>query len=140
MPTIFMLRGLPASGKSTERRKLLADATLNPITYVNKDEIRRELNIKAGIFDREKEVKKIETARIMLALETSSNLIVDNTHNSPKYCEHYTQLAAQHNYDFQVIDLSHVPVEECIRRDALRTGHEHVGEVVIRRMWSEFYQ
>ena len=140
MPLLFCMRGLPASGKSTKRREMLADPSLAPIVAVNKDEIRREMGITPGDFQREGEVKAAERDQIMGALDCGINLIVDNTHNSPKYMNKYRQLAAQYGYEFELISLAHVSVEECIRRDALRTGGERVGEAVIRRMWEQFYK
>src|ERR1035441_5415946 len=139
MPTLYMMRGLPASGKSTKRLEMLADPSLQPITSVNKDDIRQAKNITPGDFRREKEVKKEEDRQVTVALEFGLSLIVDNTHNSPRYLERYQQMAKVYGYQFVLIDLSHVPVEECIRSDALRTGREHVGEQVILRMYNEFY-
>jgi predicted kinase len=134
-----MLRGLPASGKSTKRKELLADPSLQPIMAVNKDDIRLSKGIDLGNFRREKEVKAEEERQITEVLESGVSLIVDNTHNSPKYLDRYKQMAKAYGYQFVLIDLSHVPVEECIRRDALRTGREHVGEEVILKMYNDFY-
>src|ERR1700721_3371638 len=129
MKTLYMMRGLPASGKTTERKKMLANPILHPIVAVNKDEIRASLDIVPGDFARESEVKAQETAEITAALEAGLNLIVDNTHNTVRYRQRYEQLAQQYGYKFAVVDFSHVPVEECIRRDALR--ERPVGEQVI---------
>jgi len=137
---LYMLRGLPACGKSTRRREMQADPAFVPLVAVNKDEIRKELGIVPGDFKREKEVLRIESERIHAALDSGFNVVVDNTHNGSRHAAHYQQLADQYGYDFQLLDMSDVPLEECIRRDALRTGGEHVGEHVIRRMWEQFYK
>jgi predicted kinase len=138
---IFLMHGLPASGKSTKRREMLADAHLAPIVAVNKDEIRKEKGITPGDFKREKEVQKEEQKRVVTVLESGTNLIVDNTHNSfDKYHTHYSQLAVQYGYKLVVVDLTHVPLEECIRRDALRPDGEKVGEKIIRSMHEQFYK
>jgi len=139
MPTLYMMRGLPASGKSTKRKEMLADSALQPIFAINKDEIRLAMGIAPGNFDNEKAVLETETELIIGVLNAQANLIIDNTHNSPKYATRYEKLAAKHGYEFKLIDLSDVPLEECIRRDALRTGLEHVGEAIIRRMHNDFY-
>jgi len=139
MPKLFMLRGLPASGKSTKRNELMLNPSFSPIVAVNKDTIRRGMGIVPGDFSKEKEVLATETQLIEKTLRSGANLIVDNTHNSPKYLKKYQDLAREHDYEFVLIDLSDVPVEECIRRDALRTGHEHVGEKVILDMYNQFY-
>jgi predicted kinase len=140
MTTIYMLRGLPGSGKTTLRHQLLTDPTLKPITSVNKDEIRHNLGITPGDFDREKEVKMMERANILLALDSGFSVIIDNVHNSPKYRTMYEELAKTYKCGFKVFDLSNVPLEECIRRDSLRPDGIRVGEKVIRQMWQEHYQ
>jgi predicted kinase len=137
--TLYMLRGLPASGKSTHRTKMMNDSFYQPLIAVNKDQIRKEKGIKPGDFKREKEVQAEESRRITETLDNGWNLIVDNTHNSPRYLERYKQLAKEYGYEFILIDLSNVPVEECIRRDALRPEGERVGEAVIMRMYNEHY-
>ena len=138
--TLFMLRGLPASGKSTLRKQLLTDPDLAPIVAVNKDEIRKSLGITPGDFAREKEVLQAETEAIQDAIDQGISLILDNTHNAPKHIIRYSQLAAKSRYEFKLIDLSNVPLEECIRRDSMRVGGERVGEAVIRRMWEQSYK
>lgn len=118
---------------------MLADPSLSPIIAVNKDEIRRVLGIKPGDFRREKEVERIEANRIADGIRSGSNIIVDNTHNSPKYFAKYKQLAQEHDYEFCPVEFD-VSLEECIRRDALRPDAEYVGEAIIRRMYDQFYK
>lgn len=139
MKKIILMRGLPGSGKSTKTKELVENSSLQPVVVINKDAIRTEMEIVPGDFKREKEVQHEEATRIAAAVRSGVNLIIDNTHNSPKYLKRYQDLAAAHDYNFELIDLSHVSVEECIRRDALRVGREHVGEEVILRMYNQFY-
>lgn len=135
------MKGLPGCGKSTKRKEMMADPSLQPITFVNKDSIRKSLGIVPGNFDREKEVKAKETKAVTDALAAGINLIVDNTHNSfLKYLKHYTALTNQYGYTLVVIDLTSVPLEECIRRDSLRPDGERVGEKLIRQMHEQFYK
>src|ERR1700678_2936090 len=103
MKTLYMMRGLPACGKSTKRREMLADTALQPIKAVNKDEIRKAMGIVPGNFSREKEVLAKETAEINAALKAGVNIIIDNTHNSPKYVQRYRQLAEENDYAFELI-------------------------------------
>lgn len=139
-PTFYLMRGLPASGKSTKRREMLADPNLGPITYVNKDEIRARRGIAPGNFKHEAAVLAEEATSIETVLNAGTeSLIVDNTHNSPKYLKQYKAMANTFGYEFVMIDMSDVSVEECIRRDSLREGREHVGEAIIRRMYNDFY-
>jgi len=137
---MFFLKGLPACGKSTKRRALLADLQLQPIVAVNKDEIRIELDIPPGNFFREPEVERIESERIKTVLTNKvENLVLDNTHNDPKYEVRYRAMAQHYGYEFVMIDMSDVPVAECIRRDSLREGQEKVGEKIIMSMYDKYY-
>ena len=58
-------------------------------------------------------------------------MVVDNTHLHTKIPGRLKRLVAGAAV-FKVHDLTHITIEECIRRDALRTGIAHVGEGAIR--------
>jgi predicted kinase len=135
--TIFMLKGLPASGKSTECARLLADPALAPITAVSRDEIRKARGIKPGDFEHERDVRGNEAVFIMAAVMRGENVVIDNIHPGAYWVERYKRFARSHGYDFELIDLSHVPVAECIRRDSLRTDDKRVGPEIIMKYWRE---
>lgn len=133
--TIFMLRGLPASGKSTECARLLADPALTPITSVSKDEIRKARGIGLGDFSREREVGNVHAGLILAAAARGDNIVIDGMHLGASWVDSYKCLAQGLGYGFNLIDLLGVPVAECIRRDALRPEDKRVGEEIIMKYW-----
>lgn len=139
MQTIHVLTGLPGSGKSTFARSLI-DSSANNIRRVNLDDIRnmldtgasgeRSRNLSRG---HEKTALEIQDATVRAALDNGFDVVVDNTHLRPSIPKRLKAIAGG-DAVFEVHDFTHIPVEECIRRDALRTGIARVGEEIIRKM------
>ncbi len=124
--TITVLRGLPGSGKTTWARRQLA---YHPDTvYISKKDIRKELGIKLGNFDREEEVLAIEAKLIQDGIDRQDFILIDNIHIKPEYIVQYVHLAIENGYSFRLVNFGNVPVAECIRRDALRGDDERVGD------------
>ena len=137
MKTLYFLRGLPASGKTTWA--LVKLATLNKdgkscAVRTNKDEIRKELSWE-GISGENKVISR-EIELVTDALKTGLDVIVDNSHLHPPHELRYRQLAQDYGYRFELRSFTHVPLQECIRRDRARPNP--VGEIVIRRMYSQY--
>lgn len=134
MKTLYFLRGLPASGKSTWAKNKLAALNVGGKTLAvrtNKDEIRKQLG---GIG--ESRVVRRETELVTEALKAGLEIIIDNTHLNPQHERRYGLLAEKYGYRFELKSFMHVPLEECIRRDKKRTNS--VGEAVIRRMHAQY--
>lgn len=128
---ILMLRGLPASGKSTWAKERVKEGNW---IRVNKDDIRAMLGVD---FSRKTEalVVSIERKIVENALLSGFDVILDNTNLNPVHEEYYKLQG--YTVDFKNFI---VPVEECIRRDALRANP--VGKGVILKMykkWSKTY-
>ena len=130
---LIIMRGLPASGKSTEARKMME---ANPITYkrVSKDSIRDMLDF--GIYSIENEfvVRDVRDAVISQLLATGWSVIVDDTNLNPEHVLRLRELAG--DVPVRIIDLTDVSLDELIRRDLERGGF--VGEEVIRRMAGKY--
>jgi predicted kinase len=136
MKTIIMLRGLPASGKSTWARKYLANANAGTVKRVNKDDLRAMLDGGKWSPENEKFVLQVRDNIIGSALDSGKHVIVDDTNLAPKHEARLRELAKKHGADFQIIDFTHVSVDECIERDRGRPNY--VGEKVIRDMHQQF--
>lgn len=126
---ILFLKGLPASGKSTYAKELAKDPSW---VRVNKDDIRAMLYDSKFSKVREKIVEDMQILMAINALESGLNVIVDNTHFSPRHEAKYRELAETYKAEFELkyFDTS---VEECIKRDQARTNS--VGKDVILRMF-----
>lgn len=129
-----MTYGLPASGKSTWAKEF---QSANPNTKrVNKDLLRAMLDNGAWSKDNEKFLLGVRDFIISQALSQGLSVICDDTNLDPKHEKSLRKLAEKHGANFQVKDFSHVPLDECIRRDQKRS--DYVGEKIIRQMHSRY--
>jgi predicted kinase len=134
--TVIILRGLPASGKSTYARKLLDE---NPGIYkrLNKDELRVMLDNNHHTAHNEKFIEKVRDFMLVEALLDGKHVIVDDTNLSDRPVERIKNVVrkfnADHSQQVQVeIKEMKVSLEECLERDKSR--EKRVGEDVINRM------
>lgn len=134
--TLFMMRGLPASGKSTRAKQMLKDFGTGNAKRVNKDELRILLDDGHWSGPNEKFLIGVRDHIIISALNAGKHVIVDDTNLAPKHQARLRELALLGGASFEIVDFSHVGVDECIERDRKRPNY--VGEKVIRGMWDQF--
>ena len=130
-----MLRGLPASGKSTWALEQVKKSN-GEIKRVNKDELR--LMLDAGVWSKsnEKFICYVRDGIITETLQEGKTIVVDDTNF---YKEHQTkmeELAKLNDALFEIKDFSDVPLDECLRRDKVRA--KPVGERVIYQMYDKY--
>jgi predicted kinase len=128
---LLMLRGLPASGKSTYARTLADKGWVR----VNKDDLRAMLHNGKWSREHEKQVLAIRDHIIEQSLSAGLSVVVDDTNLAPKHRQTLTELAKKHAATFETKTFD-VPIEECIKRDLARANS--VGERVIRQMYDQF--
>lgn len=135
MQTIHLTQGLPASGKTTAALELVHSSG-GQVRRVNLDSLRLMFDDNDGSIrhgrDHEDVVLAAQDAAILAAVDAGFDVVVDNTHLVPRLPNRYKRLLASRDVEFAVIDCTQVTVEECVRRDAERTGS--VGEQLIRAM------
>lgn len=133
MKQLLLLKGLPASGKSTYAKRLVDE---NPGQYkrINKDDIRAMLDNSKWSKDNERFVLKVRDSLILAALEEGKHVIVDDTNLAPKHEGHIRQLI-KGLAEFRVVEFP-VDPEECIERDLKRPNS--VGPKVIWDMYNQF--
>jgi predicted kinase len=132
-PTLTMLKGLPASGKSTyaEEMVILEERTAR----VNKDKIREmcacmaKSDKKRRDWAWEEQFQEAEFAVAKIFLLDGFNVVVDDTNLKPYHEEAWKAVAYSCKANFVVKSFLDVPVETCCERDALRA--EPVGRGVI---------
>ena len=133
---LTIIRGLPGSGKSTKAKEICEK---NPKAIrLNKDLLREMLCfVKKNRNDKsslkwsgkvEDNATKAEFGLAKMFLDNHQDVIVDDTNLNEKTFKKWEDFALQNSYTYKIIDLD-VPVEECIRRDALR--EDSVGKDVI---------
>jgi len=136
-PTLTITRGLPASGKTTWAKQQ------HHLVRVNRDDLRRMLHggLVADESRRgraEREVTAAHHAAVEALLRAGADVVCDDTNLRGRVVREFAELAARCKAHFTVRDFTDVGVEECLRRDALRTGEDHVGETVIRSMHQRY--
>ena len=138
---IIVLRGLPASGKTTWAQAYLADHR-GQVGRVNRDDVREHVlgaSMLPGdaVLDRagENVVTVVVESAVVALLSQGLDVIVDATNLLERSIRRWRQLAEIHSCDVEIVHLD-VDARECARRDAVRaaTGQRHVGADVIWRM------
>ncbi|MEX1103135.1 MAG: AAA family ATPase, partial [Dehalococcoidia bacterium] len=129
MPRLILLKGLPASGKSTWARDQVRQF---PGRYkrINKDDLRDMLDDGEWSEANEKFIVRARDRLIIAALDAGKDVIVDDTNLNPEHERAIRKLVdGRADVEVRTFDVS---VEEAIRRDHERA--RSVGEQVIRDM------
>jgi predicted kinase len=140
--TVYLLVGLPGSGKSTWAKKRCAENA--KAAYISRDEIRFSL-LKDGeeYFAKEKEAFKIFISTIKKAMsdEIYEEIYIDATHLNEHSRQKVLDKLDLKNWDICLVNFT-TPIEVCIKRNATRTGRAFVPEDVIRNMngWRDVIQ
>ena len=131
---ILFLKGLPASGKSTISKNLVAQPHTNWVR-INKDDLRAMLFNGKYSTGRENFVLKVRDSIIHDAISKNRDIIIDDTNFHPKHYKEIKEITDAHKLSLEVRFVD-TPLEECIHRDSLRENP--VGEHVIRGMYNEY--
>jgi predicted kinase len=141
MPTMTILRGLPASGKSSFA-KAIAAASNGKVVRLNRDDFREGLfgtTGERGVLssDQERRISEIEQYVAREAIVFGSDVIIDALNLRAEYVKHWISLGeemgAQVRFDDSFLE---VPIETLIERDAAR--QRSVGADVIRDLARRF--
>ncbi len=132
MPTLFITRGLPASGKSTWAREHLASAPKGSTVIVCRDDLRLMLHDGVWSKTNEKATMNARDVLIRLNLLNGLDVVVSDTNLDEKTFNHLSDIAAQVEADVEVVDFRDVPLHVCIERDALRPNP--VGKKIINQL------
>ena len=132
MGDLLMLKGLPASGKTTYARDAVS-RSMGEVKRVNKDDLRKMLDNGTWRKESEELVIEIRDQICRTLLRAGKTVIVDDTNLHEKHEEQLRQIAEDEGVAFGTDErFLTVSVEECVRRDVQR--RDSVGEDVIRDM------
>lgn len=133
---LVIMRGLPASGKTTYARKWVAEDLANRVR-VNRDDLRSMLH--DGLFVKgvtEQTIIAMRDNMITTALRFGKSVINDDTNLPSRNVRDLMKLAAKYGAEVKVVDLTNVDFYTCLQRNAER-GHT-VPDTVIKEMWMRF--
>lgn len=129
MSKLYILKGLPASGKTTYALELVEHG----FKRVNKDSLRAMLDNSKWSKEREKNIVEIETHMVKDFLGKGYDVVVDDTNFA--WVEHWREIANGFGADFECLEFN-TPLMECIERDLKRENS--VGAKVILRMYNQY--
>lgn len=130
MTKVVMMKGLPASGKTTKSQEYLAYGNF---VRLNRDDLRESL-FKGLDWSgkREKIVMRVQYEMAKAALDQGYSIVIDDTNLTKYHHDRWKLLADDYQGSF-VVDEVKTDYEECIRRDRLRHV-KRVGDHVITQM------
>ena len=131
MTKLLMLKGLPASGKSTYAKDLADKGWIR----VNKDDLRAMLNNSKWSKRNERRVIQLRDKIVFDALAANESVVVDDTNFAPIHEQELSRIARELGADFEVRFFD-TPLEVCIKRDAKRANG--VGKDVIMQMYNQY--
>jgi tRNA uridine 5-carbamoylmethylation protein Kti12 len=135
MTQLIICRGLPASGKTTFARTWVSE---DPATRarVNKDDLRRLMHNGVYLgYSTEYQVNLMRDTMIASLLTMGINVVSDDTNLPKLLVKDLSMIAESAGATYTIRDFTHVPIEECIRRDENRDTP--IGEEAIRRLWAD---
>ncbi len=139
MKTVLILRGLPASGKSTFARELL-EKKRGMWKRLNKDEMRAMLDNSHHTSNNEKFVEKVRDMMLIEALKAGHHVVIDDTNLSDRPIEPIKQVVEKYRKDtgedvrIEMKEMA-TTLEESLERDELR--EKKVGKEVIMKMYRQ---
>jgi predicted kinase len=130
--TLLVLKGLPASGKSTFAKSLVDKGWVR----VNKDDLRDMMHNYKFSKDNEAQVIQVRNFIVLDALRLGKNVVVDDTNLDPVHEKTMREFAGSFPGVKVEVKLFEVDPEEAVRRDAVRV--RPVGRKVIYDMWNRY--
>ena len=138
MTSLLITRGLPGCGKTTYARAWVAEDREHR-ARVNRDDIRAMLD--DGQFVKgvtEPRVLAARDAAILSLLTKGVDTICDDTNLPQRTARDLAKLARRAGAELTVVDLTDVPLETCLKRNADRTDRRPVPEEAIRDMHTRY--
>lgn len=140
MSRLVITRGLPGSGKTTYAKRWVSENATRR-SRLNRDDLREMLHGGPQGYARELEnaVTVAHQAGVRALLMSGKDVICDDMNLSSRQVRDWQKLASEAGAEFEIVDLTNVPVETCVVRDLHRaaTGGRHVGENYI---WGKYQQ
>lgn len=128
MSKMYILIGLPASGKSTKAKELVGQGNT---VRINKDLIREMLHFNKFNGFNEEKTRGVARALASQFLKSGTSVVIDDTNLNPGTLQSWVDLAKECDAKIQYERID-TPVDVCVERDRVR--EKKVGEHVIKKM------
>ena len=140
MRTLVILRGSPASGKTTWVKKMgLENYTLCADTIrllVESPIIVPDKNHRVISQKNDNYVWQLLFELLEKRMSRGEFVVIDATHSRSSDFSRYNKLCERYRYRRYYVDFSDVSIEECKKRNSLREDYKRVPENVIDKMYS----
>lgn len=132
---IVLVRGIPASGKSTWARKWAEEDPQHRVR-ICRDDIRKGLG-KYWVTSRETLVKRIKECSIYQALDLGYDIVIDDMNLNESDVQSIFKIARMYDdCEVEFKDFLDVPLSECIRRDKERENP--IGAGIITSIFNKY--
>lgn len=143
---VLVLRGLQGSGKTTFAKQWVNENPEHRVRF-NRDDIRNMLG-KYWVPSREPLINDLYKQFLESAIFSRHyDVVIDNMNLDEKYVKEIEETVRQRNkmyedcedipqYEIEVKDFFHIPLQVCIERDAQRENP--IGAEVIRRTYNKY--
>ena len=131
---ILLLKGLPASGKSTFAKELVKQGQ-GKIVRINKDDLRAMIHNSKFSKNREAVILQTRDTLINLFISQEKSIIIDDTNLNPVHEKEISNIAKEYNYTF-LVKMFDVSLRECLKRNALRDNP--VPDEIISKMYFQY--
>jgi len=125
-----MMRGLPASGKTTRAKEIMRDA--GNYVRVNRDQLRPMLHGDVKWSGKKEKVTRfVQKSMVADMLAKDYSVIVDDTNLRDADRERWSQVSREQNAKFEVVEMD-TSYEDCLERDESRENG--VGAHIVTSM------
>lgn len=132
MAVLHVTRGLPASGKTEWAKQWVAEDPDHRVR-VNREALRLMMDDGRYIPKvTEQRIVATRNAAILAMLHRGFDVVSDDSNITHRIVRDLARVAHKVGAGWEIHDFTHVPLEECLRRDAERD--EPVGEETIRKL------
>lgn len=135
MSKLLILKGLPASGKTSYAKKLIEKDGGRRWLRVCRDDLREQMFNYIHSKPNEKLVRNVRDMMIIEGLVAGRDVIIDETNLRPALIDHYRDMTTSFNPDIE-IKYFEKTLKQAIKDDLNRP--RSVGAKVIRQMYYEF--
>lgn len=146
-PTLYIYRGLPGSGKSTDARQFVAERASNSNyteanVIVERDIIRRTLNPEGDkwyVHDFEAEVTKHQDFMISTNLKAGNNVISSDTNLPNANAKRVARLGVNAGANVEFVEFRDVGLTDCLNNNEKRKGtNKYVDPEFIKQAHERF--